>query len=415
MKTELPPKFQQALEEQRIRDSPHMKEMIGIPSLGHPIGSPKFGITKIECVPLISTIASSYNILNQYKVSARTHGGWMTQKGYINKVFTVYSVASKSPISWIPVVGPIVGPISFALMFEDYYVEDPAAGQSGYVNNVTPVIQQRMTFNERVSRAVDIVKKQYPKAQLYEAEASSPKLDAKLDHLQVVFCGEDNTTIRIAEKSVGVFGEPQLIRSPWFEDVVIEWPIKMDLPKAKKLKQAAGYTDSCGCVVLRTALGPKKVNPSFIFGGDESKPYIFVDTVTGKVTSTADRTSKADDVPADCNGVKPTFPPMMPGPVIIGNKMMKLNPNRKEQCLPNKNVTGYITEHRMVGTHGHDEPAPTSFRSADKSVVTCKLVNTTPRNFVGGEIYQHQFIAHNFGRTTVTNGSTTYTIQVGLL
>lgn len=144
-----------------------------------------------------------------------------------------------------------------------------------------------LTFNERVSRAVEIVDGKYPEAKLYEADGTADSPTSKpsgIDHLRVVFDGGENNTVIITEKAVGVFGKPELIPHPWCEDVVIEWPIDMDLSKANELKEAAGYTDPYGAVTLRNPLGPTLENPSFIFGGDPTQPYIWVDTVTGKVT-----------------------------------------------------------------------------------------------------------------------------------
>ncbi len=36
-------------------------------------------------------------------------------------------------------------------------------------------------------------------------------------------------------------------------------------------------------MTLRNPLGPKLGNPYFIFGGNPSQPYVFVDVVTGQV------------------------------------------------------------------------------------------------------------------------------------
>jgi len=144
-----------------------------------------------------------------------------------------------------------------------------------------------LSFDGRVNIAVRIVKEQYPNAQLYEADgiaSDGPTKDpAKIDKLRVVFNNEYKSTVIIKETAYGEFGEPQLIAEPWLEDVVINWPVKMDLPKANELKEKAGYTNAYGAVTLRNPLGPKPGNPYFIFGGDPSKPYIFVDTDTGEV------------------------------------------------------------------------------------------------------------------------------------
>lgn len=144
-----------------------------------------------------------------------------------------------------------------------------------------------LSFNGRVNIAVRIVKEQYPKAELYEADGTAsggPTTDpAKIDRLRVVFQNEDNSTVIIKETAYGEFGEPELVHQPWVEDVVIDWPVEMDLPKANELKEKAGYTDPYGAVTLRNPLGPQPGNPYFIFGGNPARPYIFVDTVTGEV------------------------------------------------------------------------------------------------------------------------------------
>lgn len=148
-------------------------------------------------------------------------------------------------------------------------------------------MEEILSFNGRVNIAVRIVQEQYPEAKLYEADGTAsggPTTDpAKIDHLRVVFQNSDNTTVIIEETGYGEFGKPKLIDQPWVEDVVIDWPVEMDLPEANKLKEKAGYTEPYGAVTLRNPLGPTISNPYFIFGGNPSQPYIFVDTVTGKV------------------------------------------------------------------------------------------------------------------------------------
>jgi hypothetical protein len=145
-----------------------------------------------------------------------------------------------------------------------------------------------LSFNGRVNIAVRIVKEQYPEAELYEADGTAsggPTTDpAKIDQLRVVFRNVNNSTVIITETGYGEFGPPQLIPHFWAGDVVIKWPVNMDLPQANQLKEQAGYTDPYSNVTLRNPLGPTVSNPYFIFGVSHSEPYIFVDTVTGKVT-----------------------------------------------------------------------------------------------------------------------------------
>lgn len=144
-----------------------------------------------------------------------------------------------------------------------------------------------LSFNGRVNIAVRIVTEQYPKAKLYEADGTAsggPTTDpVKIDKLRVVFQNENNTTVIIKETGYGEFDKPQLIPEPWLEDVIIQWPVKMDLPQANELKEKAGYKNPYGAVTLRNPLGPVIGNPYFIFGGNPAQPYIFVDTVTGQV------------------------------------------------------------------------------------------------------------------------------------
>ena len=145
-----------------------------------------------------------------------------------------------------------------------------------------------LSFNGRVNIAVRIVTEHYPQAKLYEADGiatGGPTTDpAKIDRLRVVFSNINNSTVIIKETGYGEFGKPQLIPEPWLEDVIIEWPVKMDLPEANELMQKAGFKAPYGTVTLRNPLGPIQGNPYFIFGGP-SGPYIFVDTVTGQVHS----------------------------------------------------------------------------------------------------------------------------------
>jgi len=144
-----------------------------------------------------------------------------------------------------------------------------------------------LSFNGRVNIAVRIVTEQYPEAKLYEADgisSSGPTTDPhKIDLLRVVFQNPNNTTVIIKSTGWGEFGEPVLIPEPWLEDVIIAWPVPMDLDQANGLKEKAGFTGPYGNVTLRNPLGPKPGNPYFIFGDTPPHPYIFVDTVTGEV------------------------------------------------------------------------------------------------------------------------------------
>lgn len=148
-----------------------------------------------------------------------------------------------------------------------------------------------LSFDGRVNIAVRIVTEQYPQARLYEADGTAsqgPTTDpAQIDQVRVVFQNVDNSTVIIKSTGYGEFGPARLIPEPWLEDVVIAWPVAMDLPQACKLKAEAGYTDPFATVTLRNPLGPKLSNPYFIFNTSQPGLYVFVDTVTGQVTATS--------------------------------------------------------------------------------------------------------------------------------
>jgi hypothetical protein len=148
-----------------------------------------------------------------------------------------------------------------------------------------------LSFNGFVNIAVRIVTEKFPEARLYEANGTSstgPVTDPnRIDQLRVVFRNANNSTVIIKSTAWGEFSEPVLIPHPWMEDVVIAWPVSMDLPEANELKDRAGYTGAYSNVTLRNPLGPVAGNPYFIFGNNMSEPYIFVDTVTGRVHATS--------------------------------------------------------------------------------------------------------------------------------
>jgi hypothetical protein len=146
-----------------------------------------------------------------------------------------------------------------------------------------------LSFNGMVNIAVRIVTEKYPQAKLLEADGEAtggPTRDPnRINRMRVVFQNPGNTTVIIKSTVWGEFAAPVLINEPWLEDVVIKWPVSMDLPKANALKEEAGYTSPYTTVTLRNPLGPRPGNPLFIFGSGGSQPYIFVDTVTGQVSS----------------------------------------------------------------------------------------------------------------------------------
>src|SRR5690606_28934029 len=119
-----------------------------------------------------------------------------------------------------------------------------------------------LSFNGCANIGIRIVNEKYPGAKLYEVDGTAsggPTTDPNgIDQLRIVFQNPGNTTVIIKTTKWGEFGEPQLIDEPWLEDIVIDWPIKMDLPEANALKDSAGYTAAYANVTLRNPLGPVK-------------------------------------------------------------------------------------------------------------------------------------------------------------
>jgi len=148
--------------------------------------------------------------------------------------------------------------------------------------------QTTLSFDGMVNIAVRLVTEKYPAAKLYEADGTasggSTTDPRRIDQMRVVFQNPGNTTVMISSNGWGEFGEPVLVPEPWLEDVVIPWPVSLDLPRANSLKEQAGYTAPYSTVTLRNPLGPQVGNPQFIFG-QAGEPYVLVDTVTGEVTT----------------------------------------------------------------------------------------------------------------------------------
>lgn len=144
-----------------------------------------------------------------------------------------------------------------------------------------------LSFLGCVNIAVRIVTEKYPDAQLYEVNGvSSTGMTTdplKIDQLRVVFHNSNNSTVIIKSTGWGEFGEPELIPHIWVGDVIIQWPVKMDLTEANQLKEAAGYKTPYNAVTLRNPLGAVKSNPCYIFNSDHKGTYIFVDTITKEV------------------------------------------------------------------------------------------------------------------------------------
>lgn len=164
-----------------------------------------------------------------------------------------------------------------------------------------------LSFLGRVNIAVRLVQDQYPGAQLLEVEALPPTPQAvtnpnALSQLKVVFRAGNGTAI-IKSIGWGSFGPVQYIGSPWMEDVVIAWPIKMEASEADSLLKKAGYTGPYGAMTLRHPLYPGIKEPYYIFSMTTGQ-YVFVGVNDKKVTVNP----VGQPIPAEAAAVAETQP-----------------------------------------------------------------------------------------------------------
>jgi hypothetical protein len=141
-----------------------------------------------------------------------------------------------------------------------------------------------LSFLGCVNIAVNLVTKQYPAAKLYEVEThpTNPGQPSPLKDLRAVFQVPGGTAFATMTKW-GEFGPIQFVGQPWLGDIVIPWPIDMDIVQADQLMKKAGYTGSYGAVTLREPLYPGNYEPYYIFSM-MSGGYVFVGVNDGKVS-----------------------------------------------------------------------------------------------------------------------------------
>ena len=149
-----------------------------------------------------------------------------------------------------------------------------------------------LSFLGCVNIAVNLAAKQYPTTKLYEVEThvTTPGQPSPIKDLRVVFQADGGAaTVFATMTKWGEFAPLEFKREGWMEDVVIPWPIKMDIVEADQLLKQAGYTGPYGAVTLRhpVALGMRE--PYYIFSMMTGE-YIFVGVNDKKViTSNSDK------------------------------------------------------------------------------------------------------------------------------
>lgn len=145
-----------------------------------------------------------------------------------------------------------------------------------------------LSFLGMANIAVRLVTQKYPGAKLLEGDGispSGPTTDVKnVNSWRFVFRTADGGTAFIRSSVWGEFYPITYVHEPWMEDVVIPWPIKMDITEAGELLKKAGYTKPFGNVTLRWPLYPGINEPYYIFG-ITGGPYVFVGIYDKKVTT----------------------------------------------------------------------------------------------------------------------------------
>lgn len=145
-----------------------------------------------------------------------------------------------------------------------------------------------LSFLGMANIAVRLVRDQYPGAQLLEGDGLSPSGPTTnvndVNSWRFVFRTANGGTAFIHSTVWGEFGPITYVGQPWLEDVVIPWPIDMELTEAAQLKSNAGYNLPYRTVTLRWPLYPGINQPFYIFG-QENGVYVFVGIYDKKVST----------------------------------------------------------------------------------------------------------------------------------
>lgn len=147
-----------------------------------------------------------------------------------------------------------------------------------------------LSFLGMANIAVRLVNAQYPGSQLLEGDGISPSGPTtnpqNVNQWRFVFRTKDGGTAFIRTRTWGEFYPIEYTHMIWVEDIVIPWPIKMDITEADRLLKQAGYTQPYYGCTLRWPLTPNPdvKEPYYIFtmGGGR---YVFVGVYDGKVST----------------------------------------------------------------------------------------------------------------------------------
>ncbi|MQS18106.1 hypothetical protein F7Q99_39455 [Streptomyces kaniharaensis] len=123
---------------------------------------------------------------------------------------------------------------------------------------------------------MSLAREQFPEAELYEADGvneGEPTPDVHdIGMWRFVFRVDEGTVFVKTVKPWGDLENPELIRQPWLEDVVIPQPLPMDVTQADKLlKEKGHYSGPYKTVTLRWPLYPGRNEPYYIFGTPDQR------------------------------------------------------------------------------------------------------------------------------------------------
>ncbi|KAM0541470.1 hypothetical protein ACHAPJ_013235 [Fusarium lateritium] len=126
-----------------------------------------------------------------------------------------------------------------------------------------------LSWDGFVNIGYNLIKKQYPDAALYEVDATPVTRKPVSNEWGLVnnriVCGLNGKTAIIQSTGWGEFGPVQVIDSPWLGDVVINWPVSLEIHDAFSILRKGGYKQPVEAVTLRQPLYPGDDQPFYIF------------------------------------------------------------------------------------------------------------------------------------------------------
>jgi hypothetical protein len=154
------------------------------------------------------------------------------------------------------------------------------------VKNGAEKIGIPLSWDGFINIGLNLIKKQYPNANLLEVDAT-PLTRKPVDNEwglvnNRIVCGlSGNKTAIIQSTGWGEFEKVQTINSPFLGDQVISWPVSLDIHDAFSILRKAGYKGGVYAVTLRQPLYPGDDQPFYIFNvGNE---FIAVGTQDKKI------------------------------------------------------------------------------------------------------------------------------------